>query len=78
MDIPTLDGRVSVKVPPGSRAGQKLRIAGKGLPKSGGGAGDLYAVLTITVPATLTEREKELYQQLRDASGFNPRAGFGT
>ena len=65
-----------MKVPPGSNAGQKLRLAGKGLPKPGGGAGDLYAVLTIAVPATLTEREEKLYQELREASRFDPRARF--
>jgi curved DNA-binding protein len=64
-------------VPAGSKAGQKLRLAGRGLPKPGGGAGDLYAVLTIAVPATLTEREKELYEALRGASQFNPRLKFG-
>jgi curved DNA-binding protein len=64
-------------VPPGSRAGQKLRLSGKGLPKPGGGAGDLYAVLNIAVPATLTEREKALFEQLRETSRFNPRVRFG-
>jgi curved DNA-binding protein len=41
VEIPTMTGRVSMKVPPGSKAGQKLRLAGKGLPQPGGGAGDL-------------------------------------
>jgi curved DNA-binding protein len=76
VDVPTLDGLVSMKVPAGSRSGQKLRIAGKGLPKPGGGAGDLYAILTIVVPPTLGEREKSLYEQLRDASRFDPRGKF--
>lgn len=76
VEIPTLEGRVTMKVPPGSRAGQKLRLSGKGLPKPAGGAGDLYAVLTIAVPATLTEREKKLYEELREASRFDPRARF--
>jgi curved DNA-binding protein len=73
IEIPTLEGRVKMKLPAGSKAGQKLRLAGKGLPRPGGGAGDLYAVLSIAVPATLTEREKALYEELRGASGFNPR-----
>jgi curved DNA-binding protein len=77
VDIPTLEGRVTVKIPAGSRAGQKLRLAGKGLPKPGGGAGDLYAVLQIAVPATLTEREKQLFEELRAASRFDPRSRFG-
>jgi len=77
IEVPTLEGRVQMKVPAGSKAGQKLRLAGRGLPKPGGGAGDLYAVLTIAVPGTLTEREKELYEALRSASRFNPRLKFG-
>jgi len=76
VEIPTLEGRVTMKVPPGSKAGQKLRLAGKGLPKPGGGAGDLYAVLSIAVPGTLTEREKKLYEELREVSRFNPRLRF--
>ncbi|HEU5178632.1 MAG TPA: DnaJ C-terminal domain-containing protein [Burkholderiales bacterium] len=76
VQIPTLEGRVTMKVPPGSKAGQKLRLSGKGLPKPGGGAGDLYALLSIAVPATLTEGEKKLYQELRETSRFDPRARF--
>ena len=76
VQIPTLEGRVTMKVPAGSKAGQKLRLSGKGLPKPGGGAGDLYALLSIAVPATLTEAEKKLYEQLRETSGFDPRARF--
>ena len=76
IEVPILEGRVTMKVPPGSRAGQKLRLAGKGLPKPGGGAGDLYALLTIAVPATLTDREKALYEELRETSRFNPRLRF--
>lgn len=76
VEVPTLDGLVAVRVPAGSRAGTKLRLAGKGLPKPGGGAGDLYAVLTIVVPQSLTERERNLYESLREASRFDPRARF--
>jgi curved DNA-binding protein len=76
IEIPTLGGRVKLKIPPGSGAGQKLRLAGKGLPKPGGGAGDLYAVLSLTVPSVLSERERRLFEELRAASSFNPRAHF--
>jgi curved DNA-binding protein len=77
VEIPTMEGRVTVRVPPDSKAGQKLRLAGKGLPKPGGGAGDLYAVLEIAMPATLTDREKQLFEELRKASRFEPRSRFG-
>jgi len=76
VEVPTLEGRVTMKVPPGSKAGQKLRLAGKGLPKPGGGAGDLYAVLSIAVPATLTDSERKLYEELRKTSRFDPRLRF--
>ena len=76
VDIPTLEGRVTMKVPAGSKAGQKLRLGGKGLPKPGGGAGDLYAMLSIAVPATLTESERQLYEELRKTSRFDPRLRF--
>jgi curved DNA-binding protein len=76
IEIPTLGGRVKLKIPPGSGAGQKLRLAGKGLPKPGGGAGDLYAVLSPTVPSVLSERERRLFEELRAVSSFNPRAHF--
>src|SRR5438477_338238 len=58
------------------RAG--ARLGGKGLPKPGGGAGDLYAVLDIVVPGTLSDREKKLYEELRESSRFNPRTRFGS
>jgi curved DNA-binding protein len=77
IEIPTMTGRVTMKVPAGSKAGQRLRLAGKGLPKPGGGAGDLYAVLSIEAPSPLTEREKELFDALRRESKFNPRTRFG-
>jgi len=76
VQIPTLEGRISVKVPAGSRAGQKLRARGKGLPRPGGGEGDLYAVLQIVTPSVLSEREKQLYRELQKASTFDPRAHF--
>jgi curved DNA-binding protein len=76
IEIPTLEGKVSMKVPPGAKGGQKFRLAGKGLPKPNGGAGDLYAVLNIVVSDTLSERERKLYEELREASRFNPRGRF--
>lgn len=76
VEVPTLDGAVSMKIPAGAKSGQKFRLAGKGLPKPGGGAGDLYAVLTIAVPPATSEREKKLYEELRASSKFDPRSRF--
>ncbi len=74
VDVPTMEGRVRVKVPSGAKSGQKLRLAGKGLPKPVGGHGDLYAVLQVVTPPSLSSREKELFEELGKASSFNPRA----
>jgi curved DNA-binding protein len=76
VEIPTLSGPVSLKVPPGTSAARKLRLAGRGLPKPRGGAGDLIAVAQIVVSAETGERERELYQQLAESSSFEPRRHF--
>jgi curved DNA-binding protein len=73
VEVPTLDGRISVSVKPGSKAGQKLRAAGRGLPRPQGGSGDLYCVLSIVTPASPGEREKALYKELAGVSRFDPR-----
>jgi curved DNA-binding protein len=75
-ELPTLEGQVKLRVPPGSQSGQKLRLAGRGLPRPDGGRGDLYAAVRIVLPPTLTDRERELYEQLAAASTFDPRSGF--
>jgi curved DNA-binding protein len=76
IDIPTLDSELAMKLPAGSKSGQKLRLAGKGLPKPGGGAGDLYAVIAIALPPSLPEPERKLYEELRATSRFDPRKHF--
>ncbi len=77
LEVPTLEGRARIKVPAGSRSGQKLRLAGKGLPRPGGGAGDFYCVLQVAAPGSLSERERALYEELARISRFNPREHFG-
>lgn len=70
--LPTLDGEVRVKVPPGSSSGRKIRLGQRGYPRKDGGRGDLYATVQIMVPEQLTPRERELFEQLRAASSFRP------
>jgi curved DNA-binding protein len=76
VQVPTLAGPVALKVPAGTRAGQKLRLTGRGLPTPKEGAGDLFAVAQIVVPTVLSEREQKLFKELADASTFNPRGHF--
>ena len=70
--IPTLDGVVTLKVPPGSTAGQKLRLRGQGLPREDGGRGDLYAVLEIQVPDQIGPEERKLWEKLAAESRWQP------
>ncbi len=74
--VPTLGGSVHLKVPPGTHAGQKLRLARRGLPRPREGEGDLYAIVQIVVPTVLSERERALFKQLAEGSTFNPRGHF--
>jgi curved DNA-binding protein len=76
LEIPTLAGAVSLKVPAGTSSGRKLRLAGRGLPNPRGAAGDLFAVAQVVVPAEPSEREREIYRQLADSSSFEPRRHF--
>ena len=69
ISIPTLDGRVNIKIPAGTPSGQKLRVRGRGLGKDG----DLFVVTKIVVPAKISEAEKKLWEQLKRESHFNPR-----
>ncbi len=73
IEVPTLDGPVILTVPPGTRAGRRLRLRGRGLALPAGGAGDLHAQVRIDVPTALTARETELFQELARTSRFQAR-----
>ena len=71
VEIPTVDGRVKIKIDPGTHAGKVLRLRGKGLPDVNGyGTGDLLVVVDITVPAKLSAEEKRLVEQLAGQPSF--------
>jgi curved DNA-binding protein len=71
--IPTLDGATSLRVPPGSAAGSRLRLRGLGLPREDASRGDLYATVRIQTPASVTAEERALWEQLARVSTFKPR-----
>jgi curved DNA-binding protein len=73
ISVPTLNGRVNIKIPPGTQNGQKLRVRGRGLPQRGGGNGDLIVVTRVEVPSHVNEAERKLWEQLAHESRFNPR-----
>lgn len=70
IEVPTLDGAISVKVPPGTQPDSQLRLRGKGLPRFGArGRGDLYVRLFVKLPERLSAEERSLWQKLRSRSG---------
>jgi curved DNA-binding protein len=71
--VPTLEGNVSMKIPPGTVPGREFRLRGKGLPSGHGTRGDLHAVVSIQVPTQLTTAEKILWESLAKGSTFDPR-----
>ena len=71
--VPTLTDPVRAKIPPGSRAGSKLRLKGKGLPTAAGGHGDLFFTLQIVLPPSLTDEDRKLYEELARAPHPDPR-----
>ncbi len=69
ISVPTLTGRVNIKIPAGTQSGQKLRVRGRGLPPTG----DLLVVTKIVVPAKISDAEKKIWEQLKRESKFDPR-----
>jgi molecular chaperone DnaJ len=66
VDVPGLDGKTTITIPPGTRSGQKFRIRGKGVPAAGRTpAGDLVAVIQIWPPEKLDKASRELLEQFR-------------
>ena len=71
--VPTLDGPVSMRIPPGSQAGQRLRLRGKGLTRRDGTRGDQYVRLVLVTPKSVGPRERELYKELAKSSRSEER-----
>jgi curved DNA-binding protein len=69
IEVPTLERPLKIKIPAGSQSGRKMRLPGKGMPvlRRPNEAGDLYVRLLITVPENLTDEQRDLVEQLRDA-----------
>ncbi|HJX00041.1 MAG TPA: J domain-containing protein [Terriglobales bacterium] len=76
IEVPTIDGRAQLKIPPGTQSGQKLRLREKGVPSSGkeGMRGDEIVEVKIAVPQLRDERSKELMRELAKLNAEDPRA----
>lgn len=70
--VPTPSGQVQLTIPPGSMAGRKLRLKGKGIP--GKPSGDLYVVMDLVLPPAESANAKEAYRAMAKAFNFDPRA----
>ena len=79
LSVPTLEGKVGVRVPKGTSDGRILRVRGRGVPKRSGGHGDLLVTVKVAVPPKLegeAAEALETYAKAERASGFDPRAGW--
>jgi molecular chaperone DnaJ len=76
VEVPTIDGRAELKIPPGTQSGQKLRLREKGVPSATreGVRGDEIVEITVTVPMPRDERTKELLRELAKLNPEDPRA----
>lgn len=74
IDLVLPDGTIKLSIPAGSQSGAKLRLRGRGFTLKKGGRGDVLVELRIVVPITLSEAEKELFEQLAKTSRFSPRS----
>jgi molecular chaperone DnaJ len=80
IEVPTLDGRALLRVPPGTNSGQKLRLRDKGVPnvRSAGKRGDLYVELQVVVPKPVDERVRNMLRELAKLDTEDPRRDLFT
>jgi molecular chaperone DnaJ len=73
IDVPSLNGPAKLRIPPGTQAGQRLRLAEQGLPTASGGRGDLLFDVRLVLPEVLDERSKELMREFGQRNGGDVR-----
>lgn len=77
VEIPTIDGRVKIKIEPGTQPGKIVRLRGKGLPALQGygyGYGDLIVNIAVYIPENLSKEEHDAFDKMRDSENFKPSA----
>lgn len=78
MEVPTIDGKVRIKIEPGTQSGKILRLRGKGIKDINGyGKGDQLIHVNVWTPKKLTSEETDMLEKLRDADNFQPKPGKG-
>lgn len=74
LEVPTIDGKATMKIPPSTKSGQRFRLRGRGVAAlRGGGRGDQFVEVKIVLPDIIDERSKELFRQLDQTNRWNPR-----
>ena len=76
-EVPTIDGKVKIKIEPGTQPGKIMRLRGKGLPAVSGygyGYGDLIVNIGVYVPRNLNKEEKEMFEKMRESDNMRPKA----
>jgi molecular chaperone DnaJ len=73
IDVPTLDGGVKLRIPPGTQGGQRFKISGRGAPTPSGSRGDLIVEVKLVLPALADERSKELMREFGRLNGEDVR-----
>jgi DnaJ-class molecular chaperone len=74
VDVPTIDGMTTVTIPPGTASSKRLRLRGKGIARAGASRGDQYVIIEIVPPRQLTDRHRELLEELERLSPESPRS----
>jgi len=70
LQVPTISGRVTMKIPPNTRGGRSFRMPGQGMAKlKGGGRGDLYAKVKMQLPEVISDKERQLLEEVRKVRG---------
>lgn len=78
VEIPTLDGKVKIKIEPGTQPGKILRLRGKGLPEVNTyGKGDLLVSINVWIPKNLSREERKILEKLDESENFKPNPGSG-
>jgi molecular chaperone DnaJ len=78
VEIPTLDGKVKIKIEPGTQPGKILRLRGKGLPEVNNyGKGDLLVSINVWIPKSLSREERKVLEKLDESENFKPNPGSG-
>jgi DnaJ-class molecular chaperone len=79
IEVPTVEGKASLRIPPGTQSGQKFRLRERGVPslRNPQARGDQFVEVQVTLPKVVSEETKELLRKFAQINAENPRTGMG-